>query len=51
MPNEKKNRLNIRISQELLEKYHAYCESVGTTCSDDLRRYITAKVKEYESGK
>ena len=49
MPNDKKqNRLQIRISRELLERYQAYCESVCTTASDDIRRYIMAKVKEYE---
>ena len=41
-------RINLRISKEARDKYQAYCENHGTTVSDDLRRYIISKIKEYE---
>jgi antitoxin component of RelBE/YafQ-DinJ toxin-antitoxin module len=39
MPQEP--RINVRIDPALKEEYIKYCEHIGTTYSDDLRRYIT----------
>ncbi len=36
----KEPRINFRVDEKLKEDYLKYCEQVGTTFSDDLRRYM-----------
>lgn len=39
-------RINFRVDAEIKEKYLEYCKNIGTSYSDDLRRYITKCVNE-----
>jgi antitoxin component of RelBE/YafQ-DinJ toxin-antitoxin module len=39
-------RINVRIPLELKKEYIKYCEHIGTTYSDDLRRYITKCIND-----
>ena len=37
--------LQIRIDKELKDRFTKYCKELGTTPSDELRRYMTKKSK------
>jgi antitoxin component of RelBE/YafQ-DinJ toxin-antitoxin module len=41
-------RMNLRVTEDLKQKYIEYCESLGTTYADDLRRYMTKCVKDMQ---
>jgi len=38
--------LQIRIDKELKDRFTKYCKELGTTPSDELRRYMTKKANE-----
>lgn len=42
------HRINFRVDKQLKEDYLKYCEHIGTTYSDDLRRYMTKCINEYK---
>ena len=41
--------LQIRIDKELKDRFTEYCRQLGTTPSDELRRYMTRKANELKS--
>lgn len=42
----KEIRVNFRVDEDLKENYLQYCKQIGTSFSDDLRRYMTKCVNE-----
>lgn len=41
---DRRNRLNVRISEELRAQFRVYCEKSGKSMSDTLREYIEREI-------
>lgn len=45
--NKERITIQIRVNQELKDGFTKYCETLGTTMSDELKRYMTICRNQY----
>lgn len=46
MKDKKRAVIQIRVDQEIKDKFNIYCDNIGTTMSDELKRFIVSRVKK-----